>query len=69
MMLDIAGGGTVDDAVRSASEIGATARALQGQPGDLRQAALAEVRRALEPHATGAGVPLASGVWLVEARA
>lgn len=69
VMLDIAAGGTIDDAVRSASEIGATARALQDQPADLRAAALEEVRRALEQHATPSGVPLTGAVWLVEARA
>lgn len=68
VMLDIAAGGTVDDAVRSASEIGATARALADQPAALRTAALDEVRRTLEPHATAAGVPLPGAVWIVEAR-
>ena len=67
--LDIAAGGTLDDAVRSAGEIGATARALQDQPAELRQAALAEVRRALEPYVTASGVPLSGAVWLVEALA
>lgn len=68
VMLDIAAGGTLDDAICSASEIGATARALQDQPADLRAAALAEIRRTLEPHATAAGVPLPGAVWIVEAR-
>lgn len=68
VMIDIAAGGTLDDAVRSASEIGATARALQDQPEDIRRAALAEVRRALQPHVTPTGVPLPGAVWLVSAR-
>ena len=67
VQLDIAAGGTLDDAVRSAAEIGATARALQDQPEDLRRAALAEVRRALEPYVTPRGVPLPGAVWLVSA--
>ena len=65
--IDIAAGGTLDDALRSVEEIGATAGALRDQPDDLRRAALAEIRRALEPHATSAGVPLRGAVWLVEA--
>lgn len=66
--IDIAAGGTLDDAVRSASEIGAAASALRDQPPELREAALAEIRRALEPYVTPSGVPLPGAVWLVEAR-
>lgn len=66
--IDIAAGGTIDDAVRSACEIGAAARAMQDQPADVREAAVAEIRRALAPHVTPSGVPLKGAVWLVEAR-
>lgn len=66
--LDVAGGGGLDRAVRSASEIGAAAQALRDQPEDVRRAALDEIRRALEPYAQGDGVLLPGAVWLVETR-
>ena len=67
VQIDIAAGGTLDDAVQSASEIGATARALQDAPDELRRPALAAVRRALEAYVTPTGVPLPGAVWLVSA--
>ncbi len=68
VMIDVAAGGTLDNAVRSASEIGAAARAMQDQPPELRAAAVAEIRKALAEHVTPTGVPLTGAVWLVEAR-
>ncbi len=67
VQIDIAAGGTLDDAVRSASEIGATARALQDAPSELRAPALAAVRRTLEAYVKPTGVPLSGAVWLVSA--
>jgi SAM-dependent methyltransferase len=66
VMIDVAAGGTLDDGVRGASEIGAAARAMVDAPADLRAAALAEIRHALAPYATPHGVLLPGAVWLVQ---
>ena len=67
VMLDIATGHGLDAAVTSAATIGATSRALQDQPDDLRSAALAEIKAALMPHVQGNCVPLPGAVWLISA--
>ena len=65
--MDLAAGGTLQDAVRQASEMGPAKRALEGQPDEIRAAAVEEIRKALTPFATPTGVRLAGGVWLVAA--
>jgi ubiquinone/menaquinone biosynthesis C-methylase UbiE len=66
--LDIAGGRGLDAAVASALAIGATSRAIEGQPAEIRSAVADSVRRVLAPHQRGPAVPLAAAVWLVTAR-
>lgn len=67
IQMDIAAGGTLEDAVRQASEMGPSRRALANQPDDLRGAAIKSIRRALTPYASGDGVKLPGAVWLVAA--
>ena len=68
VVLDIAGGGGLEAAVEQASHIGATSRALEGQPEQVRDAALGAIRSALQSFATPAGVLLKGAIWIVEAR-
>jgi len=65
--LDIAAGGTFEDAVIQASEMGPTRRALADQPDDIRAAAIESIWRALVPYASPAGLKLPGAVWLVAA--
>lgn len=67
IQLDLAAGGTLEDAVSQSSQMGPTKRALADQPDDLREAAIESIRRALQPYATPAGVRLPGAVWLVSA--
>jgi SAM-dependent methyltransferase len=67
--LDIAVGGGLEAAVRSAMEIGPSSRALDGQPPDVRAAATESVRELLAPLAQGDSVPLPGSIWIVTARA
>jgi SAM-dependent methyltransferase len=65
--MDIAAGGTLEDAVRQSSEMGPAKRALADQPEDIRAAAIESIRRALAPYAAATGVRLPGAVWLVAA--
>lgn len=67
VMLDIGGGQGIDAAVAQTAQVGAAARALQGQPDEVVRAAMADVRTALLPHTTENGVMLAGAIWLVTA--
>jgi SAM-dependent methyltransferase len=67
IQMDIAAGGTLEDAVIQSSAMGPTKRALVDQPEDIRAAALESIRRALTPYASAAGVSLPGAVWLVAA--
>jgi len=67
VQLDIAAGGTLEDAVIRASEMGPAKRALTDQPDDIRAAAIESIRRALAPYASPAGVKLSGAAWLVAA--
>jgi ubiquinone/menaquinone biosynthesis C-methylase UbiE len=67
LALDLAAGGGLDAAVAATMEIGATNRAIAGQPPEIRTAVAASIRRALGPHARGSSVPLASAIWVVTA--
>lgn len=66
LMIDLATGGGLDDAVDQACEIGATSRALQGQPEEAVAAVRVAVREALTEHVTPQGVMLGGAIWLVE---
>ena len=65
--LDFAAGGTFDDAVRHASEMGPARRALKDQPEEIQAAALESIRRALRPYESPSGVKLGAAAWLVGA--
>jgi SAM-dependent methyltransferase len=65
--LDLAAGGGLEAAVATLQQIGAAARALEGQSDDRRAAALAEIRAALAPHQCGMCLPLGAAIWIVEA--
>ena len=69
LALDVAVGGGLDAAVRSALEIGPSARALADQPPEVVAAAAQSVREALTPFVKGETVPLDGAIWIVTARA
>jgi SAM-dependent methyltransferase len=65
IQMDLAAGGTLEDAVIHSSSMGPAKRALADQPDDIRAAAIESIRRALAPHASAEGVKLAGAIWLV----
>jgi ubiquinone/menaquinone biosynthesis C-methylase UbiE len=65
--LDLGGGRGLEAAVASTIEIGATSRAIEGQPPEIRSAVAKSIRRTLASHQQGLAVPLAAAVWLVAA--
>ena len=68
LSLDVAVGHGLDAAVEGALEIGPAARALEGQPPDVRAAAANSIREALAPFAREQAVLLAASIWIVTAR-
>jgi hypothetical protein len=68
LSLDIAVGYGLDAAVEGALDIGPAARALEGQPPDVRAAAANSIREALAPFAREQAVLLAASIWIVTAR-
>lgn len=67
LMLDISGGGGLEDAVTDASLVGPASVALSGQSDEVRAAAIADIRKALAQHVTPEGVRLKGAMWIVEA--
>lgn len=67
IQMDIAAGGSIEDAVLQSASMGPAKRALAEQSEDIRAAALDAIRRVLTPYATPHGVSLAGAVWLVAA--
>jgi SAM-dependent methyltransferase len=67
IQLDLAAGGTLEDAVIHSSSMGPAKRALMDQPDDTQAAAIEAIRRALAPYASADGVKLPAAVWLVGA--
>ncbi len=67
IQMDMAAGGTLEDAVIQSSAMGPAKRALADQPDNIRAASIESIRRALAPHASAAGVKLSGAVWLVAA--
>ncbi len=65
--MDLAAGGTLEDAVFQASAMGPSKRALADQSDEIRAAAFESIRRALTPYASATGVNLPGAVWLVAA--
>lgn len=67
LALDIACNGGLGAAVAAALEIGATSRAIEGQPPEVLAKVAVSIRQALAPHQQGSAVPLAAAAWLVTA--
>ena len=67
VQIDLAPGGTLDEAAAQSSSVGPAKRALKEQPDDIRAAAIESIRRALAPYISPAGVKLPGAVWLVAA--
>lgn len=67
LRLDISSGGGLEDAVTQASSLGPSKRAMADQPENIRDAAIAAIRRALAPYASADGVTLPAAIWLVAA--
>ena len=67
LTLDIAIDGGLEAAVATASGIGPTSRALEGQPEALQAAALQSIRAALESYQVGNRVALPGAIWIVTA--
>lgn len=67
LQLDLAAGGTLEDAARHASGTGPARRALADQPEEVHGAAVESIRRALKPYETATGVRLPGALWLVAA--
>jgi len=65
--MDLAAGGSLEDAVAQSSSMGPAKRALQDQPEETVQAGVEAIRRALTPYASPAGVKLPGAVWMVSA--
>jgi ubiquinone/menaquinone biosynthesis C-methylase UbiE len=65
--LDLAGGRGLEGAVAAALAMGPAARAIEGQPEEVRDAVQASMRRLLAPYQKGNAVPLAAALWLVRA--
>jgi ubiquinone/menaquinone biosynthesis C-methylase UbiE len=69
LSLDVGIGRGLDAAVETALEIGPAARALDGQPPELRAAAATSIREALAPFVSGQAVLLPASIWIVTAKA
>jgi SAM-dependent methyltransferase len=67
VLLDIAAGKGFEAALHQATTIGATSRALQDKPADLRAKAIESIRAALKSYAKGNAVTLPGAIWIVEA--
>jgi SAM-dependent methyltransferase len=67
LTLDIGIGRGLDTAVETAMGIGPAARALEGQPAELRAAAAHSIRAALSRFQVGSVVALPGTIWIVSA--
>ncbi|SHN85849.1 class I SAM-dependent methyltransferase [Bradyrhizobium erythrophlei] len=68
LALDVAIGGGLEAAVRSATEIGPAARALTDHPPETVAAATQAIREALRPLVKGQTVLLDAAIWIVTAK-
>jgi SAM-dependent methyltransferase len=69
MVLDIAAGRGLEEAVAQSTQIGALNSWLRNQPAEIVSAAVASLRAALAPYADGASVRLPSAMWLISSAA
>ncbi len=67
LSFDLAIGAGLDTAVGTATGIGPTSRALEGQPAALQAAAIESIRAALAECQVGSRVPLGGAIWIVTA--
>jgi SAM-dependent methyltransferase len=67
--IDVAGGGGCEAAVRSAMELGPTARSLDGADGALRATVAEALRAFFAPRVAGGRVELPAAIWIVAAKA
>jgi SAM-dependent methyltransferase len=67
LAFDIAAGRGLEAAVAATLEIGATSRAVEGQPPAVRDAVATSVRKILAPFQRGPSVPLPAAIWIVTA--
>jgi SAM-dependent methyltransferase len=65
--IDVADGGGVESAVRSAMELGPTARGLDGASQETRAEVAASLRGFFAPLVRDGAVPLRSAIWIVSA--
>ena len=65
MVLDIAAGCGLEEAVVQSTQIGAVNSWLRNQPAEVVSAAVASLREALAPHTDGASVRLPGAMWLI----
>lgn len=69
MLLDIAAGRGLEEAVVQSTQIGAVNSWLRNQPEEVVSAAIASVREALVPYADGASVRLPGAMWSISSAA
>jgi len=69
LALDVAIGGGMDAAVKTALEVGPAARALMDHPPETVAAAAQSIREALTPHVKAEKVLLDAAIWIVTAKA
>ncbi|MEI9985485.1 MAG: class I SAM-dependent methyltransferase [Aliidongia sp.] len=69
LTMDLAVGGGLDAAVSYVLAIGATSRAIEGQPAEMLAKVTESVGRALAPFVQGNKVPLPAAIWIVRATA
>lgn len=67
LSLDIGLGRGLEAAVEAATGIGPTGRALEGQPPELRAAAVDSIRATLARYQVGTAVALSGTIWIVSA--
>jgi ubiquinone/menaquinone biosynthesis C-methylase UbiE len=67
LAFDIAAGRGLEAAVAATMEIGATSRAVEGQPQGVRDAVASSVKKVLAPYQRGLSVPLPAAIWIVTA--
>lgn len=67
VQLNVAAGGTIEDAAQQSVQMGPAKRVLAEQSDDVRAAAIESIRRALAPYDGPTGVRMPAAVWLVAA--